>query len=196
MQSRKILFKYGTPVIILSVLITAFLVVIGSPETITAVTPTTENVFNVLRMEVTGEIQGEIEGEITDAGQEGWIEVLGYSHQIIIPRDAESRLPTGSRQHSPLRIVKTIDKASPLLANALIMNEKLTIKLHLFKPNDLSGFDEFFTIELQEASIASIQTQGSGISYGETVSFCYMKIIWTYVDDGTTAEDTWETPIE
>lgn len=37
------------------------------------------------------------------------------TNDVVSPRDAASGLPTGKRQHKPIRIVKEIDKSSPLL---------------------------------------------------------------------------------
>ncbi len=38
-----------------------------------------------------------------------------FTNDVVSPRDAASGLPTGKRQHKPIRIVKEIDKSSPLI---------------------------------------------------------------------------------
>ena len=45
------------------------------------------------------------------------IEIYGFSHEVIAPRDAASGVATGKRQHKPLTITKEIDASSPLLFN-------------------------------------------------------------------------------
>ena len=46
-------------------------------------------------LRLTGETQGEVEGSVTQAGREGSMEIYGWSHEIVSPRDAASGLPTG-----------------------------------------------------------------------------------------------------
>jgi len=36
----------------------------------------------------------------------GKMEVYGFSHEVVSPRDAASGLPTGKRQHKPVRMSK------------------------------------------------------------------------------------------
>jgi len=39
-----------------------------------------------------------------------------FNQAIVSPRDAASGLPTGKRQHKPIKFTKEIDKSSPVLA--------------------------------------------------------------------------------
>ena len=58
-------------------------------------------------------------------------------------------------------------------------------------------------MQLQNASIAGIRHEMLNNKYPENMkhkerehlSFCYQKIIWTWVDGGITADDDWETPV-
>ena len=154
-------------------------------------------------LRVTGEIQGEIKGSVTTAGREDSMEVIGFSHEVISPRDAASGLPTGKRQHKLLTITKEIDKATPLLANALSQNENITeMELRFWRPSRSGKEYQYYTIELVNASISGIQSEMLNNKYPENikhnvrehVSFSYQKIIWTYEDGGITAEDDWQTP--
>ena len=60
-----------------------------------------------------GSSQGEIQGSVDIEGRENTIEVCSFEHQIITERDAASGLPTGKRQHTPLKITMWLDKATP-----------------------------------------------------------------------------------
>jgi len=149
-------------------------------------------------MTVEGSRAGVIEGGAIGAGREGWIEVVGFSHEVVSPRDAASGLPTGKRQHKPISITKPIDKATPLLFQALVTNENLSnVELRFYKPDRTGREQLYYTIELTNASIAGIgQSQLVGDPMPlEEVSFTYEKIVWTWTDGGITAEDDWETPV-
>lgn len=154
-------------------------------------------------MTVTGATQGMIEGGATQAGREGMIEVVSFGHNVSTPRDPASGLPTGKRQHKPIRILKAIDKSTPLLFKALVDNENLTEVIIRFYRSDGSGKEvNFYTVELQNASIVSVMPIHSSADAGsikvpmrESISMTYQKIIVTYEDGGITAEDDWETPL-
>lgn len=70
--------------------------------------------------------QGDIKGSVTQKGREGKIMVMAAGHEITVPRDIASWLPTGRRMHKPFVITKELDKSSPLLYQALVNNEILT----------------------------------------------------------------------
>ncbi len=150
-----------------------------------------------------GETQGEIKGSVTQAGREDSIMIIGFSHEVISPRDAASGLPTGKRQHKPIVITKEIDMATPLLQMILVNNESIkTWKLEFWQPSKTGQEFQFYTIELMNASIAGIQAEMLNNKYPENmqhkerehISFCYQKIVWTFMDGGISAEDDWEAP--
>lgn len=148
-------------------------------------------------LKLKGQKQGTIKGGVTKSGREGAIEVLAISHEIVSPRDPQSGLPTGKRQHKPFVITKTLDKSSPLLAKALVDNETLpTWELQLYQPAAKGGEALAYTIKLTNANIASIRImlddKGNPI---EEVTFTYQKIEWIWADGGITASDDWEAPL-
>ena len=59
---------------------------------------------------LTGETQGKVVGSCTQAGREEAMEIYGFNHEVLSPRDAASGLPTGKRQHKPVVITKAVDK--------------------------------------------------------------------------------------
>lgn len=156
-------------------------------------------------LKVTGQKQGSITGSVTEKGKEGTIAVLAIDHSIISPRDPASGLPTGKRMHSPLVIVTHIDKATPLLYNALVNNENLpTVELDFYKPKANGKDALYFTIKLTNANISSVKQTNLNSDddpqlglFGEyeEVAFTYQKIEWTWIDGGITAQDDWEAPV-
>lgn len=152
----------------------------------------------------TGETQGKVNGSVTQAGREDMMEVYGWSHEVVSPRDAASGLPTGKRQHKPVTITKPVDKATPLIMNVLTNNENITDwELRCWRPSSVGQEEQFYTIQLVNGNIAGIRLEQLNNKYPENmpheirehVSFTYQKIIWTWEDGGITAEDDWETPV-
>ena len=155
-------------------------------------------------LKLKGATQGDIKGSVTQKGREDSIMVIAVNHQVLSPRDSASGLPTGKRQHKPFTITKEVDKSSPLLYNALVNNENITEwKLQFWQPSAAGKEQQHYTIELTNASIAAIQLEMLNNKYPENmqhkerehVSFCYQKIVWTWMDGGITAEDDWEAPV-
>jgi type VI secretion system secreted protein Hcp len=141
-----------------------------------------------------GQKQGDIKGSVTKKGNEGAIQVIAVSHEIVSPRDAASGLPTGKRQHKPLVIRKQIDKSTPVLNSMLVNNENIqSWELGVYMPNAKGSESLGYTITLTDASIASIRmiTDADGNLF-EEVTFTYKKIEWTWTDGGITAMDDWE----
>ena len=151
-------------------------------------------------LKLKGQIQGNIRGSVTQAGREDSIMVIGFSHEVVSPRDAASGMATGKRQHQPLIITKEIDKSSPLLMNALVNNENITeFALRFWQPSRVGKEFQFFTIQLINATISDIRQEMLNNKYPENmqhkerehISFVYQKIVWTYEDGGISASDDW-----
>ena len=154
-------------------------------------------------MQVTGEQQGDIEGSVTQKDREGTILVYAFGHNIKIPTDPQSGLPTGKRIHGPIKILKEFDKSSPKLYKALVTGEHLNPVIIKFYRIDPTGNEEhYFTIRLEDAIILSISpsipttllAQNESYGHMETVSFNYRKIKWTWEPDGVESEDDWTVP--
>jgi len=155
-------------------------------------------------LKIEAEKQGQIKGSVTQKGREDSIMVIAVSHDIDSPRDAASGLATGKRRHGPFVITKELDKSSPLLYSVLVNNENIkSWKLQFWRPSPTGAEVQNYTIELVNATIASVKFRMANnknpelMKYAEyeEVSFTYQKIIWTWNDGGITAEDDWEAPV-
>ena len=157
-----------------------------------------------IHMTLKGKKQGEIKGGCTQKGREGSIIIFAFDHDIMSPRDIATGLPTGKRQHKPVKITKEIDKASPLLYTVLCTNESLTeVVFKFWKPSASGKEQQYYTIKLTNANITSMKTffpnmlvaENTKLPHMEEVSFTYQKIEWTFTDGGITSEDDWEVPV-
>ena len=159
-------------------------------------------------LKLKGQKQGDIKGSVTQKGREDKIMVIAVSHEIISPRDPASGLPTGKRMHKPFVITKELDKATPLLYNALVNNENVSDwELQFWTPQIKAqtgvGVEvQHYSVKLINANVASIHFQMPNNKHpdlmkfneNEQIAFTYQKIIWTWNDGGITAEDDWEAP--
>jgi type VI secretion system secreted protein Hcp len=128
-------------------------------------------------------------------------EVMQANHSVTSPRDRASGQATGRRFHEPLRVLKRVDKATPLLFKALVENQILQkIELKWFRPNPMDGTTQhFFTMMIENASVVKIapelpftrNAQTAELPPLEWVDFVYQKITYTFVDGGIEHHDDW-----
>ncbi|OQW92660.1 MAG: hypothetical protein BWK78_00975 [Thiotrichaceae bacterium IS1] len=129
--------------------------------------------------------------------------VLSFDHRITVPRDPRHGQPTGQRVHEVLRIRKPLDKASPLLGNAVAKGEVLTkVEIKFWRTNVQGQQEHYYTIKLTDAIIVDITAETPLLSdkelgfrdHEEFISFSYLKIEWEHVIAGTNGQDTWRDP--
>ncbi len=158
---------------------------------------------STMYMSLSGIKSGVIAGEVTLKGHEGEHSLLAYSHEIVVPRDPSTGLPTGRRQHQPFRVVKLLNRASPLLLNILANNETLTtVTIDVWSPSTTGTEVKVLTYTLTNASLVSVRpwrpnkSDGAAASYppAEELAFTYRAITVTYPATGASAQDDWSTP--
>lgn len=143
-----------------------------------------------VRLKIDG---NDVEGEstITSMEREGTIECFGFQYDLTMPRDEATGALTGKRQHSPVTIIKRIDKSTPLLYKALCLNEPVTsaeFRFYRPSPGSADGEEHFYTILLENGYVTDISSVGRGL---ERVSFVFQDITWTYEIGGATHKDSW-----
>jgi type VI secretion system secreted protein Hcp len=152
---------------------------------------------------LTGIRQGVIEGSCDMRGREGTILVEQFDHQVTIPSDPQSGLPTGKRVHKPFKICKYFDKASPKIYQALVTGERMSqVQIKWYRINPGGEEEHYFTHTLEDAIIIDVspympnclEAAKEQFQHMENVSFTYRKIIWTWVPDGIESEDDWKVP--
>ena len=133
-----------------------------------------------ITMEVKGSKQGVIPGSVPN----GTIALLSMRHQITANRDSASGMYTGKLSNTPVYVSKAIDKSTPRLFAALTTNENLPlVTIRWYR-----GTEQYFTITLKNAAIASIATKpGNPTGEFEEVGFDSPNITWTWEPDQGTA---------
>ncbi len=145
----------------------------------------------------------DIKGDSTQVslGRENSIECVAYEQSVKTARESGTGMMTGRRQYEPLRIVKRIDKASPLIMKALTGNENIDGVFKFFRPNPTGDgtTEQFYTVEIKKGNVASVRelvnsTLDPELVHNpplEEVTFVFRDIKWTYTNGGITHEDTW-----
>ncbi|NRF26856.1 Hcp family type VI secretion system effector [Vibrio coralliilyticus] len=130
-------------------------------------------------------------GNSYQLGHEDEITVLSFSHSVA--HDNRSI-------HHPIQIVKKVDKASPILAQACSDGEELTCKLTFYRPNPKGGRELFYEINLTGALIRSVSTHMPHVidfndnEMSETLLIAYRDISWRHVGANTGAFASWLQP--
>jgi type VI secretion system secreted protein Hcp len=142
------------------------------------------------------------DSSILSMERENSIECLSFTDSVRTAREASSGMASGERTYEPIRIVKRIDKSSPLLAKALCNNEVIEAKFKFFRPNPAGDgtTQQYFTIEITNGRIESItrvspdviDPASANAPPTEEVAFVFGRIVWTYIPDGIEHEDNWE----
>ena len=130
-------------------------------------------------MNISAENQGAIEGECDLEGREGAIVVLAASHSVKLPTDSRG-LPNGRRIHLPITILKTLDRTSPMLYQALSDGELLSSVVIDWYRMDGAGMEElYYRQTLKNAQITAIdfvvdestEQSNSRVGHMEKISF-------------------------
>jgi len=137
----------------------------------------------------------------TSLGREKSIECVYYEQAVHTAREAGTNTVTGLRQYTPIKILKRIDKSSPVLMKALTENQKIEATFKFYRPNPAGDgtTQHFYTVTLGEGNISAakqyipetINAATVGQAPLEQVEFVFKKITWTYEDGGATHDDKW-----
>jgi type VI secretion system secreted protein Hcp len=145
----------------------------------------------------------DIKGESTQAsmGRADSIECVSFNSGVTSARESASNLATGRRQHEPITIRKRIDKASPLLAKALVENQQVEGAFKFYRPNPTGDgtTEQFFTVAIKGGRVFSqkllilntLDPQQASEPPLEEVGFVFHTINWTYTNGGIEHEDNW-----
>lgn len=138
-----------------------------------------------------------IKGGCDDAGRECSIEFKGFQHNLFIPTDDATGKPTGTRQHSPMIIVKEFDYSSPYLYKAVATGQSLkSAEIKWYKVNDAGQEVEYFNMLLEGVRIVSISPtmaspEDKNNNHLESVELRYEKITWKHCDGNIIFTDAW-----
>ncbi|MGL4754944.1 MAG: Hcp family type VI secretion system effector [Aeromonadaceae bacterium] len=144
-------------------------------------------------------------GNIYVQGHEDEMLVQAFEHAVTVPTDPQSGQPAGQRAHRPFRFTVALNKAVPLLYNALASGEMLPkVVLRWFRTSVEGRQEHFFTTALTDATIVDIQClmphcqdqAKAEFTQLVQVSLSYRRIDWEHLVAGTSGADDWRTPLE
>ncbi|MFO0602297.1 MAG: type VI secretion system tube protein TssD [Polyangiales bacterium] len=146
------------------------------------------------------DIQGE--STIASLGRDNSIECVALDFAVKTARESGSGMATGRRQYEPLRFRKRIDKSTPLLAKALVENQRIEAAFKFFRPSPAGDgtTQMFFQIELEQGRLASqnlilpdtLVPASSTDPPLEEITVVFHTITWTYTDGGISHRDSWD----
>lgn len=129
------------------------------------------------------------------------IEVFAFGLNVSADFDSATGQISGRRSYKPVRILKRVDKATPLILQALAENQNCEAAIRFFRLNPISGQTEhYYTITLQQARIVSmmpslpstIDPASANLPMTEAVSIAFGIINTAHQIDGTEFEDNWQ----
>ncbi|WP_272661037.1 type VI secretion system tube protein TssD, partial [Providencia sp. PROV150] len=109
------------------------------------------------------------------------------------------------RAHKPFRFTVALNKAVPLLYNALASGEMLPkVELKWYRTSVEGKQEHFFTTTLTDATIVNIDCQmphcqdpaKADFTQLIEVSLSYRKVDWEHTVAGTSGADDWRAPLE
>jgi type VI secretion system secreted protein Hcp len=146
----------------------------------------------------------EYPGSSEKEGREDTSDVFEIEHHLHQPVEPTNGQATGVRVHSPLRVVKVIDKASPGFHKALCTGQNLKqveARFYRIDPSTRSEA-EYYRITLKNARIVDIQPYmpmsfvpaNESYRHMEQVSFVYEEVEWNWLPDSVVEVDKWRAP--
>jgi len=117
------------------------------------------------------------------------MQCISFASQLLVPRDTATGKASGRLQIDPIKCVKRIDRASPLLVNALMTNEVLTDVTFSFSQATRGAEAITHTLKLKNATVAGVRQflDPAGLAQ-EEITISYQEAAYTFVDGGITAE--------
>ncbi len=144
-------------------------------------------------------------GNVYIEGHDDEILAQEIEHEVMVPTDPQSGQPSGQRVHKPFVFTSAINKATPLLYQALVNGEQLSeVEIRWYRTNGDGKQEHFFTTSLVDATIVNIKTilphaqniENQHYTQLIKVSMAYRKITWSHEISTTTGSDDWRKPVE
>ena len=134
-------------------------------------------------------------------GREDTSDIFFVEHKLTTPYDPATGAPSGPRQHSPLVVVKVIDKATPGLHKALTTGENLSeVTLDFYRIDPDTRIEaKYYVITLKNVRIVGMETfmpmsflpENESYRHMEKVTFVYEEIEWNWLPDSIVEMDRW-----
>ena len=144
-------------------------------------------------------------GNVYVEGHEDQMIVQAVDHSVTVPTDPQSGQPSGQRVHRPFIFTSALNKATPLMYNALAAGEMLPkVEVEWYRTSVDGKQEIFFKTVIEDAVIVDITTKlphaqnedNSNYTQLVDVSLSYRKITWSHDISGTEGSDDWRAPLE
>ena len=142
-----------------------------------------------------------IDGEAKEAAHLGWSELLSFDQAHSSAVDISTGLSTGRAVLEDILLSKTIDKASPKLAEAVLTGQTFpSVEIQLTNVGADGARVTYFVYQLEDARVVSYSVGGSsgGSVPTEHISLNFAQIKVTYTEQDSTGrargnvEYTWK----
>lgn len=151
-------------------------------------------------MTITGKTQGLISvgcstrdsiGNRCQTAHRDEIQVLSFAHNLI------NNDNTQRATHGPVLITKHLDKATPLLAQALDTREEVECKINFYRINSAGAQEKYFTVSLSGGLVSqqNLEMPHSVLladqDAQEHLAIRYRDISWHHHGAGTSGYASW-----
>jgi type VI secretion system secreted protein Hcp len=131
-----------------------------------------------------------IQGESSQPGREGSIDCLFYeqSGQVDARSGTAAGMGTGRRVYEPIKILKRVDKTSPLLMKALAEGAVLEAEFRFFRTRVDGREEPYYSVKVMQARVLSLKQSSPNLTQAtaptqpsvEEVTFQYRDISWHF----------------
>ena len=132
-----------------------------------------------ITLAVVAQTQGAFKGDDfnTAKNAQGLINVLGYSSEIISPRDPATGLPTGKRVWKPVMVTHLMGGSTPQFLAAAATNENLkSVVINFYHFTNREQEVNYFRVTLTNATVSDVRDYTSAGEVLEEDSFTFQKI--------------------
>lgn len=164
-----------------------------------------------LYVKITGATQGEITkgaftadsvGNIYQEGHEDEAFCQSLAYHVTLPRDPQSGQVTGQRVPMPAKLIKYVDKSSPLLLSAIAAGEVLQIEATFYRTSTQGRQEKYYTVKFTDAVAVeykahtplALEPNNAPYRDMDELAFTYRKIDVTHDIAGTAGSDDWRKP--
>lgn len=156
---------------------------------------------NIIYLTLNGQMQGLISAGCSSLDSIGNKAQLSHRDQIMVLSLTHGLTRQQNVNHQTLRLVKPVDKSSPLLGKAINENEALSCDFSFYRTNRTGLNECYYKLKLTNARISSIQLHNPHTiddSEGqpeESIDLTYESISWEHCIAGTSAYSLWSERI-
>lgn len=119
--------------------------------------------------------------------------LTAFDSNVSVPTNPQTGQPTGSPVQLPSTFTKYVDKASPLMWQALTSGETLDMVLSLWRTTSTGTQQKYFTAEWTNAVLVGgsitkpdvLNTQNASYLDHDKWAFTFGAVTWTNVATGT-----------